>query len=97
MKDILLAIVVAYMLIMSIIGFVTMGFDKKKAIKRGWRIPERTLILIAFFGGALGSFLGMQIFRHKTRHIKFIILVPLALLLNIILLLLIFDNTPVFC
>lgn len=86
MKDILLVIVAVYMLIMSIIGFVTMGLDKKRAINRGWRIPERTLVLIAFFGGALGSFIGMRLFRHKTRHKKFIILVPLALLLNIILL-----------
>ena len=85
MKDSLYTLVTVYILIMSIIGFVTMGVDKRKAIKRGWRIPERTLILIAFIGGALGSFLGMYIFRHKTKHIKFIILIPLALLFNILL------------
>lgn len=85
MKEQLLCIVTIYMLIMSIVGFVAMGIDKRKAIKRGWRISELTLLLIAFMGGALGSFLGMHIFRHKTKHIKFIILIPSALLLNILL------------
>jgi uncharacterized membrane protein YsdA (DUF1294 family) len=73
------------MLIMSIIGFVTMGIDKRKAIRRGWRIPERTLLLIAFIGGGLGSFLGMHLFRHKTKHMKFIVLIPLSWLLNVLL------------
>lgn len=85
MKDILFPLVTVYMLIMSIVGFITFGMDKRKAMKRGWRIPERTLLLLAFLGGALGSFLGMHIFRHKTRHMKFIILIPLALLLNILI------------
>jgi uncharacterized membrane protein YsdA (DUF1294 family) len=85
MKDVLYTLVTIYMLIMSIVGFVIMGIDKRKAIKRGWRISERTLIFIAFIGGALGSFLGMHIFRHKTKQLKFIILLPLALLLNILL------------
>lgn len=85
MKYIIYDLVTVYMLIMSIVGFVTMGVDKRKAINRGWRIPERTLILIAFIGGALGSFLGMHLFRHKTKHMKFIILIPLALLMNILL------------
>lgn len=85
MNDKLYTIVTIYMIIMSIIGFVIMGIDKRKAIKRGWRIPERTLLLIAFMGGALGSFIGMRFFRHKAKHIKFVVLLPLALLLNILL------------
>lgn len=85
MKEIMITIVTVYMLIMSIAGFITMGVDKKKSINRGWRIPERTLILIAFIGGAFGSFLGMKFFRHKTRHLKFIILIPLAVLINILI------------
>ena len=83
MKDIIYTLVTVYMLIMSVVGFVIMGIDKRKAVKRGWRIPELTLLLIAFMGGGLGSFLGMRFFRHKTRHIKFIIFIPLALLVNI--------------
>ena len=63
---------------MSILGFALMGKDKKKAKKNAWRIPERTLILIAFAGGGIGSFLGMRIFRHKTKHAKFAILLPIT-------------------
>lgn len=86
MKYTLLIVFIIYMLIINIAAFVTMGLDKKKSIKRGWRIPERTLILIAFIGGAFGSLLGMSTFRHKTKHIKFLILIPLALLLHILIL-----------
>lgn len=87
MKETWFFIVIIYIFIMSIIGFATMAIDKKKSIKRGWRIPELTLILIAFMGGALGSYIGMYMFRHKTKHLKFVILLPLAILLHIQLLL----------
>lgn len=85
MKDILFIMAIIYLLAMNCIGFAIMGIDKLKSIKRGWRIPERTLLLIAFIGGALGSFLGMVIFRHKIRKAKFQILLPIALLLYLIL------------
>lgn len=67
-------IIVIYMVIMSVIGFVSMGIDKKRAINKKWRIPEKTLFIIAFLGGAAGSVLGMRIFKHKTKHMKFVIL-----------------------
>lgn len=70
---------------MSIIAFVCYGVDKKKAIDHAWRIRESTLILLAFMGGAPGAFLGMHVFHHKTKHWKFRILVPLALILWIII------------
>ena len=70
-------LIVGYLLIMSVIGFVTMGIDKRRAIRKGWRISERTLLLFALLGGGIGSFLGMRAFRHKTKHLKFTILLPL--------------------
>jgi uncharacterized membrane protein YsdA (DUF1294 family) len=70
---------------MSVAGFTTMGIDKHKAIKKGWRISERTLLLIAFAGGGIGSFLGMYTFRHKTKHMRFVLLLPLAALLYSVL------------
>lgn len=86
-KDRLVVIVVTgYVVLMSLIGFVMMGIDKRKAIKKAWRIPERTLILTAFAGGGIGSFLGMYAFRHKTKHSKFVFLLPLAAILYIVLL-----------
>ncbi|MBR3357417.1 MAG: DUF1294 domain-containing protein [Solobacterium sp.] len=62
-------------------AFAAYGIDKYKAKKSMWRIPESTLILLAFFGGALGAFAGMHIFHHKTLHTQFRVLVPLALVL----------------
>jgi len=75
-----------YILLMSIVGFALMGIDKRRAIKKAWRIPERTLILQAFLGGGIGSLIGMYFFRHKTKHTKFIILLPLAALICLLVL-----------
>ena len=63
--------------VMSVIGFALMGIDKSRAINRKWRINEATLFLIAFFGGGIGSTLGMFFFRHKTKHWYFRLFFPL--------------------
>ncbi|MHB8129284.1 MAG: DUF1294 domain-containing protein [Mobilitalea sp.] len=85
MEQTIVTLVIGYVVLMSFIGFVMMGIDKRKAIKKAWRIPERTLILTAFAGGGIGSFLGMYAFRHKTKHSKFIVLLPLAAVIYIFL------------
>lgn len=59
---------VIYLIIINIAAFASMGIDKAKAKKQAWRIPEKTLFLLAIIGGSLGSFIGMQKFRHKTKH-----------------------------
>lgn len=74
-----------YLIFINILAFLLFGLDKYKAIKNKWRIKERDLILSAFFGGSIGALLGMIIFRHKIRRIKFIILIPLTLIINILL------------
>ena len=66
-----------YLLIINAIAFVLMMADKQKAKKRKWRIPEATLMGTAALGGSIGAWLGMQIFRHKTKHIKFTLGIPL--------------------
>ena len=81
-------ILVAYLGVMTIAGFISMGADKRRAVKNRWRIPEKTLFIIALIGGSLGSVLGMQVFRHKTRHWYFALFMPLILLAHIALLLL---------
>ncbi|MGP4071329.1 DUF1294 domain-containing protein [Piscibacillus sp. B03] len=58
-------------IILSLIGFVCMGLDKRKARLHQWRIPEKTLWLLAIFGGAPGMWVGMSVFRHKTHHSTF--------------------------
>ena len=52
----------------SLIVFILYGADKSKARRRAWRIPERVLLGFSFFGGAVGGLLGMNLFRHKTKH-----------------------------
>ncbi len=82
-----------YLVIINIIGFLSMGYDKRRAQRHEWRTPESVLLTIAFIGGSLGSLLGMRTFRHKTKHRKFTVLVPLFLALHIALIaLFIFDT-----
>lgn len=69
-----------YLIVMNLAGLISMAVDKQKAKKHEWRVSERTLFLIAILGGSLGSFVGMQLFRHKTKHKRFVIGIPLILL-----------------
>ena len=72
------------MAFMSLIGFIAMGIDKSKAKRNAWRIPEKTLLLIAFLGGWAGVWLGMEVFRHKTKHFQFKFGVPLIAIIEFI-------------
>ena len=75
-------IAAAFFLVMSVVLFVVMGRDKRLAKSHRYRIPESRLFLLAVLGGALGGVLGMQIFRHKTAHAKFVVGFPLLALLQ---------------
>ena len=76
--------VVYYLLIVNVVAFFMYGIDKRKAIKDKWRIPEKVLLGMSVIGGAVGSFLGMVMFHHKTRKWKFMLGVPLILALQIV-------------
>ncbi len=69
--------------IWNIVTFSLYGMDKGRARKNKWRISEATLITCAFLMGGVGAMLGMNVFRHKTQHLKFKLLVPLAVIVNI--------------
>ncbi len=71
---------------MTLVGFLTMFIDKRRAIKHKWRISEKTLFVVAIMGGSIGSNLGMMICRHKTKHWYFVIGMPMILIFQIILL-----------
>jgi len=77
-------LLVPYLLIINAAGFFSMLADKHKAKKNAWRIPERTLLLISILGGSAGSLLGMYTVRHKTKHPKFTLGVPLILAVQIV-------------
>ena len=69
-----------YLLIVNALGFYMMWSDKRKAIKDAWRTPERNFFIVALIGGSVGCWMGMQTFRHKTKHIKFTVGIPAILL-----------------
>jgi uncharacterized membrane protein YsdA (DUF1294 family) len=83
-------LVLIYLVIVNVMVFIMYGMDKRKAKRKKWRIPESSLILSAFLGGAFGAFLGMQLFHHKTKHAKFLVLVPLAMLMWIVIIYLVY-------
>ena len=74
-----------YLLVINLVGFFLMFLDKQKAKKGKWRIPEKTLFLVALIGGSLGTTLGMNTFRHKTKHWYFKFGMPAILILQIAL------------
>lgn len=73
-----------FLIVWNIVVFFLYGSDKRKAKTNKYRISEKTLLLSSFLWGAIGAFLGMYVFRHKTKHVKFKILVPIFLILNCI-------------
>lgn len=74
-----------YLLIINAAGFLLMLIDKYKARKNLWRIPEATLLGVAAIGGSVGSLIGMYTVRHKTKHLKFTIGIPVILAVQIVL------------
>ena len=75
-----LTILTIYLIFMNLLAFLLMGLDKSKARRNPWRIPEKTLFLSAILGGSIGAILGMQVFRHKTKHASFRIGMPCILI-----------------
>lgn len=80
----ILAIVIAYIAIISLISIVVCIYDKKISKKNRveLRIPEKTLLLLSALGGSVAMFITMLIFRHKTKHIKFMLGIPLIMVIQ---------------
>ena len=75
-------VVLIYLLTVNAAAFLMMFLDKHFAVHGQWRIPEKTLFLLAVLGGSLGGCLAMRLFRHKTRHRSFAIGFPLLLVVQ---------------
>lgn len=67
---------------MTIIGIAMMGIDKKLARTGARRISEKTLFLVALIGGSVGIWIGMYVFRHKTKHIQFVMGIPIIIIIQ---------------
>ena len=77
--------VIVYLLAINLIGLLVMYIDKKKAQYGRWRIPEKTLLIIALLGGSIGTISGMYLFRHKTQKLKFTLGFPTILISEIVI------------
>ena len=73
----------AYFIILNIVGFVMSAVDKSAAKRHKWRVPEKDLFAVSLLGGAVGTLISMLIFRHKTKHKRFMIGIPLIILAQI--------------
>ena len=76
---------IGYVILINLTGFLLMGIDKHRAKRRKYRIAERTLFLISLIGGSIGTLIGMYVFHHKTRHLSFVLGIPLILILQLLL------------
>ena len=84
------AVELVYLIGINLAGFIIMGVDKKRAIRGAWRISEASLFFTALLGGSLGCILGMQHFRHKTKHWYFKYGMPAILVVQVLLFALLF-------
>ncbi len=76
------------------ITFIVYGIDKWKARAHKWRIPEVTLLCLALFGGSIGAWFSMKVWRHKTQHKKFKYGIPVIFLLQTGLVLYLYIHQP---
>lgn len=86
-STVILSALGAYLALINLYGFIIMGIDKNRAQSGAWRISEAHLLGAALLGGSLGVFMGMRTFRHKTKHRRFQVSVPLMLWLHVSLIL----------
>lgn len=78
-------IAIIYLVVINILGFLVMGLDKHKAKMGNRRIPENTLFGFTILGGGIGTIIGMYVFHHKTKKMKFKIGMPLILILEVLI------------
>lgn len=75
--------IAGYAAAVNVAAFAVMAADKSRARRGAWRVPERTLFLLALFFGSIGIWAGMYVFRHKTKHLKFVIGIPAIFLVQL--------------
>lgn len=82
-KDILLYLLWVYLGIVNVAGFILPAVDKRRAKKDKWRIRESTLFLISALGGSVAMYISMRLFHHKTKHKRFMIGIPVIIVLQL--------------
>lgn len=80
--DIVFTILTIYLTIINLISIIITVYDKIKAINHKWRVRESTLLFVAALGGSVAMYITMLLIRHKTRHIKFMLGIPVIFILQ---------------
>lgn len=83
--NIILFILAIYLILINLIAVIVTIYDKLCAVKRRWRVKESTLLLLSALGGSICMYITMLLIRHKTRHIKFMLGIPLILIVQLII------------
>lgn len=79
-------IIIGYLIGINLLACIVCIWDKHKAKSGGWRVPEQTLFMMVFLGGGIGMYITMKAIRHKTRHKRFMLGIPLMIILQIVVL-----------
>lgn len=85
-----ISFILIYWVVISLVSVIITIKDKRAAVNHKWRVPEATLMLLGFLGGAEAMLLTMKIIRHKTKHLKFMLGLPAEIILHIALILFLF-------
>ncbi|MEG1847588.1 MAG: DUF1294 domain-containing protein [Lachnospiraceae bacterium] len=88
-----LVLIILYFIVLNLLSFAVMGFDKWKARKHLWRIPESTLFILAIIGGSPGAIVGMYTFHHKTKHANFVYGMPAILLFQLLVIVILYYSS----
>lgn len=83
--NIFLFILAIYLILINLIAVIVTIYDKLCAVKRRWRVKESTLLILSALGGSISMYITMLLIRHKTRHIKFMLGIPLILIFQILI------------
>lgn len=75
----------AYFIIINLVGFLMMGLDKYQAVHQNWRVAEKHFVLISLLGGFFGVYVGIRTFRHKTKKTSFQIKILGAFIVFVVL------------
>lgn len=84
MKYPILTIFIIYLCLISLIAIILTAADKIKAKRGKWRVPEATLLIISALGGSAAMYIAMLLIRHKTKHVKFMLGIPIIIILQVI-------------
>ena len=83
--NIFLFILAIYLVLINLIAVIVTIYDKLCAVKRRWRVKESTLLILSALGGSISMYITMLLIRHKTRHIKFMLGIPLILIFQLLI------------